>query len=543
MKKLNHILILSLMLSVVSCSDWVHEPSPNVTNLGDFYQSQVSAIQNVNAAYVPLMWEFSSTYFSEFFIGDVVSDDALKGGQYVMTDMMDAYEMENWKTNTNNTLLRDYYRAKFQGIGRCNLVLKYVPEMDNSLFTDGVKERVIGEAKFLRAYYYFQLVRVFGGVPLSLEVISSSEKWQMPRSTREAVVEQILSDLTDAEAVLWEKSDSRFTPEDLGRATKGAAQAMLLKVNLYKADLIDNSAYEDAYNWGHKLTRESTEYDLFPLYEDNFTLAGENGIESVFEVQYGQEPTSDYGEGYGFTRGTFQVILTRTRSSLAFGETGWGFNRPTQNLYDEYEESDPRRDVTIFNPTNEQMENPAEEIYLGDRYCSRKYAMYYNNGTCYHLDHPTRGPINRKDIRFSDVLLMYAEACEATTRTSEAEWALERVRSRARSNASEDAINPLPEYPNYTIKINGVEKTPTLKEAIRHERRMELAMEGHRWYDLCRWKGFDGSGVKQHMDAYKLTETPEAQEHMGDFVAGKHELFPIPSQEIDLNPMDQNPLY
>ena len=146
-------------------------------------------------------------------------------------------------------------------------------------------------------------------------------------------------------------------------------------------------------------------------------MAGENGQESVFEIQYTEDPTSDYGEGAGFTRGTFTVILTRSRSSQLGG--GWGFNHPTQNLYDEYEEGDSRRDVTILDPTG-YMENESQEIYLGSRYLNRKYALINGDDPTdyYELTHATRGPINNKQIRYADVLLMYAEAAEAQANAS-----------------------------------------------------------------------------------------------------------------------------
>ena len=154
---------------------------------------------------------------------------------------------------------------------------------------------------------------------------------------------------------------------------------MLLKANLY----IKN--YSEAKRWGDSIML-SNEYTLVPKYADNFTLAGENGPESVFEIQYVEDPTSDYGEGDGFTRGTFSMILTRSRSSKLGG--GWGFNKPTENLYKEFENGDPRRDVTILRPVNihfsdessyVQMETPSQEIYLGDSLLNRKNALYYDN--------------------------------------------------------------------------------------------------------------------------------------------------------------------
>lgn len=540
-----------VVLGLSSCSDWLKEPTPGQTNLADYYTTWQAALENVNAAYTPLAWEYQGTYYAEWFIGDIVSDDALKGGQYIQSDMADVYDMENWKTQTDNELLLQYYRAKYQGIQRCNLVLERVPGMDPELFdeeeyqcVDGLQERIIGEAYFLRAFYYFQLVRVYGGVPLVLNNLLTDADWQQPRATAEAVYDQIVADLTEANKRLWLRSDSRFADTDMGRATKGAAQAMLLKVNLYRHQ------YEEARAWGDSIIL-SNEYSLETNYADNWLLENENGVESVFEIQYMEDPSSDYGEGNGFSRGTFTQILTRSRSQdPMFGSNaGWGFNKPTHNLYDEYEEGDPRRDVTIWDATG-HMTNESEEIYCGTPYCSRKYAWYTTDADgnvtgANTLAHASRGPLNYKLIRYADVLLMYAEACVGAHGAGKcgktAEQALNEVRQRARANAADP--DALPDYPNYKIKINGNEIEPNLEQAIRHERRVELAMEGHRWFDICRWGGFDGQGVKAHMDAYAATESQEARDEMADFVAGKHELFPIPEEERMLNPMEQNPGY
>lgn len=518
MKKLILIFCSASVLLFTSCNDWLLEPSPGVTKLDDFFTVGKTAIQVTNGAYMPLQWEFSSTYYPEWFIGDVASDDALKGGQSV-GDMSDAYDFENFKTNSNNGFLLDFYRAQYQGIGRCNLGLQQIPLMNTDSVMDvSVQKRLIGELKFLRAMYYFRLVRVFGGVPLTTAPINSAADWKQPRATAAAIYTQILTDLEGANAGLWKKS--KYASTDLGRATKGAAQAMLLKTNLYLKN------YADAKRWGDSIML-SNEYDLVANYADNFTLAGENGKESVFEIQYMNDPMSDYGQGNGFTRGTFTVILTRSRSSKLGG--GWGFNKPTQNLYNEYEVSDPRRDATILNPKDADIETPAQEIYLGDRYLNRKYSLLNPDNSVIKLDHATRGPINNKVIRYADVLLMYAEACCELNDPTPAKNALEEVRARARGAA---AILPAFPYGTYTDNVTD------LRKAIRHERRVELAMEGHRWFDLCRW-----GVVKEVMDAYKAGETAEVQGHMSPFIAGKHELFPIPSQEIDLNPMDQNPNY
>lgn len=497
--------VVAVATLLTGCNDWLREDGPGKTELDDFFTSGQTALQAVNAAYYPMAWEYNNTYYSEWFVGDIASDDAVKGGQN-LTDMADAYDIENFKTVASNTLLLDYYRAQYQGISRCNFALTYIPtlELDDTM-DEAMRNRYVGEVKFLRAFYYFRLVRMYGGVPLVDFVIDSSEGWKQPRATAEQVYDFILKELKEAEGLLVEKS--KMTAEELGRVTKGAAQALLMKVYLYCGN------YSEAKHWGEKVIT-SGEYSLNANYMDNFYLSGENGPESVFEIQYAEDPTSDYGEGNGFTRGTFTVILTRSRSTvLCGGNAGWGFNKPSQDLYNEYEEGDPRRDFTIINPTDAQIETPAQEIYLGSRYMSRKYALQDVDGSYIALSHATRAPINRKEIRYSDVLLMYAEALIEMGDTSGAKTYIDMVRARV-------GLAPIAE---------------ATRETLRHERRVELAMEGHRWFDLCRW-GIAG----KTMNAYKAKYSANEGAEMADFVEGKHELMPIPSEEVRLGGLEQN---
>lgn len=517
-------------LLLTSCNGWLQEENPNSTKLEDFYTVGETCVQTINACYAPLAWEYNTTYFSEWMIGDIASDDALKGGQNI-SDMADAYDIENFKTNPNNTLLRDYYRAKYQGIIRCNLALQEIPkyEPDATLSLER-KNCLLGEAYFLRAFYYFQMVRVFGGVPLVDFVVDSADKWQQPRASADEVYAHVISDLQEAEKVLYDKN--QYADADLGRATRGAAQAMLCKVYLYQHN------YDKAYEWGKKWVEEqynSGIYRLHPDYASNFTLAGENGAESVFEIQYVADPTSDYGEGFGFTRGTFGSILTRPRASSMGGNQGWGFDHPTHNLYAEYEAGDARRDMTIGMPAAEDLDNVAV-TYLGSPYYNIKVS-YYEGGTFPALDHATRGPLNYQLIRASDVLLLYAEAAlESGKDLNAAKWALEEVRSRARAISE---AGSLPAFPNY---LGYQDNAESLRKAIRHERRVELAMEGHRWFDLVRW-GIAYDVLDKDAGTYGSTESAEARAEMSNFIKGKHELFPLPSEEVQLNPMPNNPGY
>lgn len=539
-KALTYSALALATLSLSSCNDWLTEETPGTTKVSEFFTSLSTAEAVVNAAYVPMTWEFGTTYYPEWYFGDIVSDDALKGGQDI-NDGADLRELENFKANSDNEILLGYYRAQWQGIQRANLAIDEIPttrietEGDEAEKQAKYRDRYLGEAYFLRGFYYFRLARMFGGMPLIDYVIKSSNQWAQTRSTMDETLNFAIEDFKLAENLLWEKD--KYSNEELGRATKGAAQAMLLKANLYRADYLRNAGNEteaqkyfaEAAKWGEKVI-QSRQYSLWPNYLDNFRLANENGRESVFEIQYTEEATSDYG-GEGYTRGTMTTILQRSRSS-AFGEAGWGYDRPTQNLYNEYEAGDARRDETILVPTDEQIETPAQEIYCGDRMLNRKYAMYNDgaNGGIYKLAHATRSPKNNIQIRYADVLLMYAEACCESGDLPSAKSALKEVRDRA----------GLSQFP-YTAVIQGQTVTfndnqEDLRKAIRHERRVELAMEGHRWFDLTRW------GIaKETMDTYMAGETEEAKELYGTFQKGKHELFPIPSKEIDLSGIEQNP--
>lgn len=521
---------LAAGMGLTSCNDWLKEDSPGSNKLEDFYTGGAVCIQNVNACYTPLAWEFNNTYFSEWYIGDIASDDALKGGQDVADDG-NAYDIDNFKVNINNGILLDYYRAKFQGIIRCNLALREVSQVEpDDDMTQERKDCLLGEAYFMRGFYYFQLVRVFGGVPLIDDVIDSSDRWQQPRATAEQVYAHIVKDFETAEGLLWNKSE--YDPADLGRATKGAAQAMLCKAYLYMKD------YDNAYIWGKKWVDDqyNKEYRLVADYSSIFTLAGENGDESVFEIQYMEDPTSDYGEGFGFTRGTFSTILCRPRASVLNSNKGWGFDHPTHNLYAEYEAGDPRRDMTIGS-FNAEVSQEVEVNYLGSSYYNLKNSYKEPDGTFPALKHDSRSPLNYKLVRAADVLLLYAEAAlESGRDLNAAKWALEQVRARARRMAATpDALPPFP-YGSYS------DNADDLRKALRHERRVELAMEGHRWFDLVRW-GIAYEVLDKDAGSYGRNETAEARAEMANFIKGKNELFPIPSEEIILNPMDQNPGY
>jgi hypothetical protein len=534
-----------------ACDDYLDFEKPASVGVNESFLTADNAVASVTAAYFPMLWEYQNnggTFFSEWWIGDICSDDALKGGQF-LSDMDLVYDMENFKTRSDNNVLLWFYRVQYMGIFRCNLALENIPLMNPEAFAGaetGLQNRTLGEALFMRAFYYFRLVRTFGGVPWVDKPIKYQEDWRQPRASTNDIYGEIYNDLKTAIQYLPEKS--HYKAEDMGRATKGAARALLMKACMYNHD------YDNAKLQGDSIIL-SGEYQLVANYDELFSENGENGSESVFEAQYTSQAIGDGWDGLGSTDGTMVVIQTRPRWN-----GGWGFNRPSQELYDEFESGDPRREAAIYNPTEQQVgpsddntdEGDNDNVYLGNRYTARKYSMMRQDSSWAPLSHATWGEINRREIRYADVLLLYAEACVKATSPdlTRAKWALEEVRSRARNTAGIYLIPEpvLPAFPNYSVPLRGTgqsgerrlqDNAADLYLAIQHERRVELAMEGHRWFDLVRW------GIAADvMNHYRNTTKQPVAKHMAEFIKGKHELFPIPMQEQDLNSqLSQNPGY
>jgi len=566
-------------LGLTSCNDFLGFKYPGSTlasdafNSDDPVQNVYMATASVTSSYGPLQWEYGDgTFFFEWWFGDVASDDALKGGDNLNAGG-DAYDIDNFRTNADNPIVHEFYKAQYIGAMRANFSLENIQPMDSTIFPAGLKNRLIGEDLFLRAMYHFRLVRVFGGVVIADRVIYLQSEWAQPRASEADVYAFIINDLKQAINLL--PTQNTYSAADIGRASKGAARALLMKVYM------NTGQYDEAKAQGDSIIADPTGYSLLADYNQNFDFNFENNKESLFEIQYLDNGEGDWqtaGRGsLGATRANWTTVYTRPRwgqagtgpdQGLGSQGFGWGWNRPTQELYDEFEQGDMRRDATIINPQGtDSLKNgycpydyyDADKMvidttgsdymqYLGNRYHSRKYAEMNPDTTFYPLDGGNpRGTINHKEIRYSDVLLMYAEACikSSSPNIAQAKWALEQVRARARAFSGGGTV--LPPFPNYKVRLECIgqsgtkqlqDNTDDLMLAIEHERRVELGMEGHRWFDLKRWGLLDVV-----MNNYKATTKPHIGELMNPFVKGKNELFPIPAREIDLNPMDQNPGY
>lgn len=500
MKNTTYSLLILLSAAMLGgCKGFLEkEPLTSVTT-ANFFQTEEDALRALTAAYSTLQYDGQLTPSGHFrwFWGDIVSDDSEKGGSGP-NDAASLFRLENFEGRPANELLAAEWRADYDGVYYANVVLQFVPDIEMNPF---LKARILAEAKFIRAYMYYQLVTVFGGVPLVTKTLSPSEDL-IPRATEEEIWAQIESDLKAAIPDLPMRSEYR--PEDLGRVSQGAAQAMLLKAYVWQ------KKWQDAATVAKEIT-DSGQYSLVPNYRDIFTEAGENGPESVFEIQYMNRSNGDWGR---FEEGTLTNVFQRARGD--FG--GYGFNIPTQDLVDEFETGDPRLGFSIFK----------EGDVMGDRgtftkdktgyphdYYARKYFINRSEEAPTG-DANVNGPSNDRVIRYADVLLMYAEAAYHTNDEARARSLVNQVRARARGTNSSI-------LPDVTASGN------VLLGAIYHERRVELALEGHRFFDLVR-SGRAGSVMR-------------AQGF--NFVDGVHERFPIPELEIQLSNgvITQNPGY
>jgi len=388
----------------------------------------------------------------------------------------------------------DLWRGPWPGILSCNLVIQNVPDIN---MDETLRNRVIGEAKFLRANYYFILVRYFGDVPLITTPQSTTDTNYYPsRVDKQQIYNLIVQDLKDAIDLL--PTRDTYTGADVGRASKGSAVGLLAKVYLTLGD------YADVIPLCQQVT--SMGYSLNADYMNNFDPAHKNGPESLFEVQYSGQTT------YGFFDDLNQASWASTfmgPRNTTFVAGAYGWNQPTQEFVDSYEPGDKRKNQTIlYEGCPDFNGNVYSSTYSTTGYNVRKFLVPTSVSPQYNTsseDFPV--------LRYADVLLMQAEALNETGKTAEAEAPLNQVRERA----------GLPD-------IHG-ENQADMRNTILHERRMELAFEGDRWFDIVRVN--NGQYGLDFLHSIGKTNA-----------TAKNLLLPIPQVEIDANPnLQQNPGY
>jgi hypothetical protein len=485
------IVILTATL-VFSCNDILDKPLQGELTAESFPTTDGDALLATNAVYNTL--RLNAFHQGLFPILDIMSDDGSKG-----SNPDDAAATvgpyENFDHIATEGNISRWWSTLYLGIKRANVVIEKVPLIAMS---EPLKNQYIGEATFLRALFYFDLVRAWGGVPI---VTGTTPSLTLSRSTKEEVFALVESDLLNAINLLPEKS--QYTAADIGRATKGAARGLLARVYLFKGDFVNAEKYAlEVINSGQG-------YALEANFENANSEAGRHGVESLFEI--GALPFENIAQGGNQYANVQGVRGTPNR--------GWGFNRPTQDLQNSFEPGDPRLDATV--------------IYLGEVLDGVTIAGDAGtpdetkdaNGNiieieCYNQKVWTPGQNvltqfnhNRRILRYADVLLMAAEASNENNKPTQALTYVNQVRARAR--AGNNAILP---------DIATTDKA-ALRDIIFNERRHELAMEGHRFWDLIR--------------------TNRAATVLGPlgFVTSKHELLPIPQVEVDLSQkrIEQNP--
>lgn len=493
----NKLLLLALFCVALSaCKKEFLEKSPIVgITEENFYRTEADAIAAVNAAYATLQFQISPAGHFRWFWGDIMSDDAIKGGSGD-NDVNALLQLETFKGVANTDLLESEWGANYEGIYRANVVLEKVPPI---VMDENLKARILGEAKFIRAWNFYNLVTMFGGVPLADHVLAPSE-YNLPRASADEVWELIEKDLTEASRDLWKRSE--YPASDLGRITQGAAQALLVKTYLWRQKWADAKTTAEAIV-------NSNEYQLVDNYADIFPIYGENNVESVFEIQFMNASGGNWGKNNS-NEGSFTNVFQRARGQFA----GFGFNIPTQDFVDEFFKEgfeDPRLQSTVF-----RLGEP-----MGDRgiftidatggipyqYYPKKYFNNKSEDAPFGDPNPNGGS-NDRVIRYADVLLMHAEAAFHANEEETAKTSLNKVRAR---------VNIPP------ITASG----QALLDAIYRERRLELGLEAHRFFDLVR-----------------TGRAPQVLGPLG-FSPGTHELFPIPQSQIQATngALTQNPGY
>lgn len=493
--------------------------NPNTPTVQQFWKTAADAQRGVNAIY--------STYHrvglsrNQFFINIVRSDEGFSTSPNpTLVNNFDIFNITDYNLWETTTVWQDCYI----GINRCNQVLDNVP---NISMDDGLKQQLLGEAKFMRGFFYYYLATYWGNVPIMLHTSKPTD--YPPTSTQADVYAQAEKDFTDAAAAL----PPSYNNANVGRATKGAAYGMLGK------------CYMQQRNWAQAAQAlaylvtgaGSNTYDLVTNFRDNFIETTENNKESVFEFQHAQNPTDNhdddtqlsdedrlnYGSSIppffaprpiGFTDGqarrwtVWEFLKEKTTTGGRDPRLAASF------LYDSTDERGPDYTLVYGVTWTNRHYDPRPDDPIG---VATNHTVYFRkflndatmNGEVFHSGN------NYRFLRYADVLLLYAEALNAQGQTTQAYPYVDRVRQRA-------GLAPL------SIAMPGLNQAQFL-EQLKHERVTELVGEGHRWEDLARW-GDLGPQLASRDPGF------------ASFVKGKHELLPIPQFDLDVNPnLKQNP--
>lgn len=482
----------AVVVSLTGCGDDFLDKSPYNTVDTNSALADSVAVQMANACYRTL--QSSNMYNQRIWTLDIVAGNS-EVGAGGGTDGLETVQAANFVAQSDNGMALYMWRSPWVGIGQCNILIDALA--GKTLNPESVEYRSLGEAYFLRSHYYYILVRLYGGLPIRLVPFNPGDDTAIARQSVDEVYAQIISDCQLAAEMLPAKSE--LAADDLGRATRDAAYTQLADIYLTRGE------YQQAADMCDKVT--ALGYDLTECnFEDNFDASINNGPESIFEVQYsgntkydfwGNEPKSSW----------LSTFMGPRNSDFVAGSYGW--NQPTEEFMSQWEEGDKRKDLTVLYegcPDFDGKTYKSSYSYTG--YNVRKFLVPKSISPEYNTS-----PANFVVYRYADVLLMKAEALNELGRTSDACAPLNIVRHRAGlagvANLSQDEM----------------------REKIIHERRMELAFEGHRWFDMIRIN--NGEYALQFLKGIGKSR-----------VTKDRLLFPIPQTEIDANSlMTQNPGY
>ena len=478
--KYNLIAIALLGFSFSSCSDFLEQNPQTDLSENDFYKTADDILSAVNGVYSSL--QEGDIYGNWYVFGEIPSDNTRNQLSGSVTTQN---EFDQFYIDTQNSMIANFWKAAYKVINRTNTVLGRIDGIEiNTVLANRYKL----ECKFIRALMYFNLVRVYGDVPLVLKEISISESYDILREPKENVYNQIIADLKEAQDL----PVSYSTAED-GRATQGAAKALLANVymTLHKyaeaetilAEIINSGQYSLLENTPGSLNIDG--------YKNVFSPVNHNSKEGIFEIQFLK---GGYGEGSNYAN-NFAPENSGT-NVVAVGGTG-GNNIPEMDIYNAYEEGDLRRD---FSMSLGYYDNRKNNEWVESRYVCKFMDVPYQNN-----DASNNYPV----IRYADVILMYAEALNQNGKTAEACKYLNMTRRRG--------------FGYQTTETSPVDLQTTDKAQfalmVEQERRVELAFENHRWFDLIR----TGRAVEvMKSKGFSLNET--------------NLICPIPQKQIDVNP-------
>jgi hypothetical protein len=502
------VLVVASALVAGGCDSMLDvEPQGEQTS-ANFFRTADDANRALAGAYSAIQQQKRLTYQGapeflagyDMVFGDVASDDAFKGGES-QNDQPDIDDVQTFTVNPNNLYVVKMWSSLYEAVTRSNRILNRVPDID---MDEAEKEEILAEARFIRAYSYFYLLQAFGMDPATnngpgivlLDGPVTIGAADQPRSPEPDVWAQIEDDLQVGIDVLPRKSQR--DPSDYGRATLGAAKALKVKAHIFQKE------WPDAERLAQEIIG-SGEYDLAPDFASIFRTSGEHGPGSIFEINYATLPNQI--EGY------FGNVYQASRSTW-----GFGFENPTQDLVDAFDSNDPRLDATIIFDGEEMPDGTvvdggeSRSGYHNEKIWIPQAEYPQNNGQGIFA-----GPSNVRYIRFANLLLWHAEAANENGKPGVARESLNKVRRRARDTDSNPNNDPAGVLPDVTTSDQG-----ELREAIYRERRLELAMEDLRFFDILRQgRAADILGSGGSFPA--------------GFTPGTHERMPIPQREIDLS--------